>query len=504
LLRAHEDKSYPGAFIASLSIPWGEAKGDSDHGGYHLVWTRDMVNSASAMLAAGDTVTPLRALIYLAVAQLEDGGFPQNFWVDGGAYWRGIQLDEVAFPILLAWQIKRQNALQDFDPYPMIAHAAAYLVLHGPVTQQERWEEVSGYSPSTLASNIAALICAACLFRERRDEATAAFLEEYADFLNSHVESWTVTTQGSLVPGISRHYIRILPESIDNPQPEEDPNRGVLNITNRPPAVQNKFPARDIIDAGFLELVRYGIRKPDDTLIVDSLRVVDAVLKVETPFGPCWRRYNNDGYGQKDDGGPFAGWGKGRGWPLLAGERGHFELAAGRDAKSFIRAMEGFSSATGLLPEQVWDEPDRTDVYMFLGRPTGSAMPLMWAHAEYIKLLRSVADGRTFDLIPEVAERYLSGQNPPHRIEVWKHNRQVSSLRPNSTLRVQAASPFRLHWTTDEWHTINDTSSAGTALGIDFVDVPIPVEQRAPVRFTFFWTNNSSWEGHDYAVKVES
>src|SRR5579863_8012162 len=141
LLRAHEDKSYPGAIIASLSIPWGEAKGDSDHGGYHLVWTRDMVNSASAMLAAGDSTTPLRALIYLAVAQLEDGGFPQNFWVDGGAYWRGIQLDEVAFPILLAWQIKRQDALQDFDPYPMIAHAAAYLVRHGPVTQQERWEE---------------------------------------------------------------------------------------------------------------------------------------------------------------------------------------------------------------------------------------------------------------------------------------------------------------------------------------------------------------------------
>jgi glucoamylase len=250
------------------------------------------------------------------------------------------------------------------------------LVRHGPVTQQERWEEASGYSPSTLASNIAALISAACLFRERRDEATATFLEEYADFLNSHVESWTVTTQGSLVPGISRHYIRVLPESVDNPQPQEDPNSGFLNIANRPPDVQSKFPAKDIIDAGFLELVRYGIRKPDDSLIVDSLRVVDAVLKVETPFGPCWHRYNNDGYGQKEDGGPFAGWGKGRAWPLLAGERGHYELAAGHDTKLFLRAMEGFCSATGLLPEQVWDKPDRPDVYMFSGRPTGSAMPL--------------------------------------------------------------------------------------------------------------------------------
>jgi glucoamylase len=504
LLRAHEDKSYPGAIIASLSIPWGETKGDLDQGGYHLVWTRDMVNSASATLAAGDTVTPLRALIYLAVAQLEDGGFPQNFWVDGGAYWRGVQLDEVAFPILLAWQIKRQNALQDFDPYPMIAHAAAYLVGHGPVTQQERWEEVSGYSPSTLASNIAALICTACLFRERRDEATATFLEEYADFLDSHVESWTVTTQGSLVPGISRHYIRILPESVDNLQPDEDPNCGVLNIANRPPSFQKKFPAKDIVDAGFLELVRYGIRKPDDSLIVDSLRVVDAVLKVETPFGPCWHRYNNDGYGQKEDGRPFVGYGKGRGWPLLAGERGHYELAVGRDARVFIRAMEGFSSGTGLLPEQVWDELDRPDVYMLWGRPTGSAMPLMWAHAEYIKLLRSVADGQVFDLIPEVAERYLSGRNTRHRFEVWKHNRQVFSIRQQCTLRIQVPAPFRLHWTSDEWHTIKDTASVGTALGIDFVDIPIPTEQRAPVRFTFFWTNNNSWEGRDYVVEVES
>ena len=138
---------------------------------------------------------------------------------------------------------------------------------------------------------------------------------------------------------------------------------------------------------------------------------------------------------------------RGARWPLLAGERGHYELAAGHDAKPFIRAMEGFSSATGLLPEQVWDEPDRPEVYMLLGRPTGSAMPLMWAHAEYIKLLRSVADGRVFDLIPEVAERYLSGRNTRHRFEVWKHNRQVRRIRNGHTLRIQVPAPFRLHWT---------------------------------------------------------
>jgi glucoamylase len=504
LLRAHEDKSYPGAFISSLSIPWGEAKGDSDHGGYHLVWTRDMVHSASAMLAAGDTITPLRAIIYLAVAQQRDGGFPQNFWVDGEPYWRGIQLDEVAFPILLAWQLNRQKALQDFDPYPMIAQAAAYLVRHGPVTQQERWEEASGYSPATLASNIAALICAACCFRERHDEPTAKFLEEYADFLDSHVESWTVTTQGSLVPGIRRHYIRILPESVDNSQPDEDPNRGVLTIANRPPDARHKFPAKDIVDGGFLELVRYGIRKADDPLVVDSLRVVDAVLKVDTPVGPCWHRYNNDGYGQREDGGPFVNWGKGRAWPLLSGERGHYELAIGRDPKPLVRALEGFSSSLGLLPEQVWDERDRPEVYMLLGRPTGSAMPLMWAHAEYVKLLRSISDGRVFDLIPEVAGRYLSLSTNHRRFEVWKHNRQVRRVKNGHMLRVQAPAPFRLHWTCDEWHTVNDTPSSATALGIEFVDIPIPAPQQAPAKFTFFWTKTNTWEGRDYMVELGS
>ena len=503
LLRAHEDKSYPGAFIASLSIPWGEAKGDADHGGYHLVWTRDMISSASAMLAAGDRVTPLRALIYLAVSQQQDGGFAQNFWVDGGPYWQGIQLDEVSFPILLAWQLQRENALQDFDPYPMILKAAAYLVRHGPVTQQERWEEAGGYSPSTLASNIAALIGAAWFARDRGDEAVATLLEEYADFLECHIEAWTVTTEGSLVPGIKRHYIRILPEDAGNANPLEDPNSKVLEIKNHPAGAQDLFPAKDIVDAGFLQLVRYGIRRPDDPLIVDSLKVIDAVLKVDTPVGPAWHRYNHDGYGQQEDGGPYIGWGKGRAWPLLTGERAHFELSAGRNVKPFIRAIEGFASKTGLLPEQVWDEPDRPEAYMFLGRPTGSAMPLMWAHAEYIKLLRSVSDGRVFDLIPEVASRYLGDRKTRQLFEIWKPNRQARSVKRGFTLRIQVPAAFRLHWSANEWQSVQDSPSSPQVLGFYFVDIPISDAQRAPIRFTFFWTIGDRWEGRDYVVAVE-
>jgi glucoamylase len=503
LLLAHEDKSYPGALIASLSIPWGETAGDKNQGGYHLVWTRDMVNSASALLASGETATPLRALIYLAVSQQEDGGFAQNFWVNGNPYWRGIQLDEVAFPVLLALRLSQKNALQDFDPYPMVLKAASYLLKHGPVTPQDRWEELSGYSPSTLASNIAALIGAAYFCRQHGDKAAAEYLEQYADFLESHVEAWTVTTQGNLVPGIRRHYIRIQPDDVANPIPAEDPNLGILNIPNCAPQSPYSFPAREIVDAGFLELVRYGIRKPNDPLVVDSLRVVDAILRVNTPMGPVWRRYNHDGYGQKDDGGPYTKWGKGRAWPLLTGERAHYELAAGQDVKPFIRAIEGFATATGLLPEQVWDAPDLPEEHMFLGRPTGAAMPLMWAHAEYIKLLGSVSDGRVFDLIPEVASRYLGDRKACQLFEIWKPNRQVSTVKRGHTLRIQVPASFRLHWTNDEWRTVNDTESSPTAFSIDFVDIPVAPAQQAPLRFTFFWPGTNSWEGRDYKVEVK-
>ncbi|NEU78470.1 glycoside hydrolase family 15 protein [Nostoc sp. UIC 10630] len=503
LLLAHEDKTYPGALIASLAIPWGEAKDDQDQGGYHLVWTRDMVSSVSGLLAAGETETAVRSLIYLATSQQEDGGFAQNFWVNGEPYWKGIQLDEVGFPILLAWLLHQQKIPLNFDIYPMILRAAGYLIRHGPATQQERWEENSGYSPSTLASNIAALICAAKFVRERGDEVTAQFIEEYADFLECHVEAWTVTTEGTLVPGINRHYIRITPTDINNPQPNENPNQGTILISSQPPGEPAEFPAKEIVDAGFLQLVRYGIRKPDDPIIVDSVKVIDAVLKVDTPVGPCWHRYNHDGYGQQEDGSPYTGWGKGRAWPLLTGERGHYELAVGGDVKTYIKAMEGFASNTCLLPEQVWDEGDRPESHLYLGKPTGSAMPLMWAHAEYIKLVRSNHDNQVFDFIPEVANRYLGERQECKLLEMWKFNRQIDKVKKGYTLRIHALASFRLHWSQDNWQTVKDTPSTFTKLGVDFVDISVSNNQQQPINFTFFWIESSKWEQHNYTVLVE-
>jgi glucoamylase len=502
LLLAHEDKTFAGALIASASIPWGNAKGDEDLGGYHLVWTRDMVNSALALLACEDKSTPLRALVYLACSQQGDGGFPQNFWIDGGSYRQGIQLDEVAFPILLAWHLWKKDALRDFDPYSMVSSAAAYLVRQGPATEQERWEENSGYSPSTLAAGIAALVCAADFAEARGKHDDASFLQDYADFLESHLESWTVTTDGSLVPGIKRHYIRIHPAAVGDASPDEDPNHGLLTIHNRPPGMPWQFPAKDIADGGFLELVRYGVRKPGDPLVEDSLRVVDAVLKVNTPFGPCWHRYNHDGYGPQPDGGPFEGWGQGRAWPLLTGERAHYEFAAGRDVRTLIRAMEQFAFRGWMLPEQVWDGPDVKSAGMYFGQPAGSAMPLMWAHAEYVKLLRSVVDGRLFDLIPVVAERYLE-KHGRKDLEVWKPTRQVREVTAGQVLRIQAPESFRLHWTNDGWLSTSDTRSTSTGLGIEFADIAIPGNQSAPVEFTFFWTGSNRWEGHNYQVGIQ-
>jgi glucoamylase len=503
LLLAHEDKSFAGAIIASLAIPWGEAKGDNDQGGYHLVWTRDMVNSATALLAAGDTSTPLRALIYLAVAQHPDGGFPQNFWVNGDAYWSGIQLDEVAFPIMLAWRLHCEKALADFDPTNLVRSGAAYLIRNGPVTQQERWEEASGYSPSTLASNIAALICASLLFHNLGDTQTATFIEEYADYLEAHIEAWTTTETGSLVEGIQTYYMRILPEQVGQEHPAEDKESRVLHIANHAPGEQSDFPARNIVDGGFLELVRYGIRRADDPIITATIKVIDSVIKVDTPAGPAWHRYNHDGYGQGPNGAPFTSFGIGRVWPLLTGERGHYELAAGRSTETYIRAMEGLASKTGLLPEQSWDRADEPDVFMWLGKPTGSAMPLMWAHAEYIKLLRSIKDGEVYDAIPQVAKRYLGEREQHKRFEIWKPNRHVRFMEEGEILRVHGDAVFTMHWSVDGWKTTHDSTATDTPLKIHYVDIPADVlPAGTSICFTFLWTDSGHWEGRDFHIKV--
>jgi glucoamylase len=331
---------------------------------------------------------------------------------------------------------------------------------------------------------------------------TARFLEEYADFLEANIETWTVTNQGFLVPGIKRHYVRINPINVADPDADESIEGKRVFIHNRGPGEQAEFPVAEIVDGGFLELVRYGIRKAGDPLMEDSLRVIDAVLKTDFPAGPCWRRYTHDGYGQRDGGGPFLGWGRGRPWPLLTGERGHYELAAGRDPTPYLLAIERFANSTQLLPEQIWDQPDLPRRLLKYGNQTGAATPLMWAHAEYIKLLRSTCDGRIFDMIDEVRDRYMKPGRKPSRLIVWKANRRVKSVAPGDRLRIQSKQAFTLHWSSDEWQHVNDTGSIATPLGFEYVDLDIAADARAPIRFTFNWRENRNWEGRDYAVTI--
>jgi glucoamylase len=505
LLLAHEDKTFQGAMVASLAIPWGQAKSDKDgEGGYHLVWTRDMVQSALGLLAAGNVETPLRALIYLAMSQAEDGSFAQNFWLDGTAFWSGIQLDEVALPILLAHRLQSEGALRGLDPYLSVSRAAGYLIAQGPVTQQDRWEEHSGYSPSTIASEIAALICAADFARQRADDETATFLEQYADWLEHNIETWMVTRNGSLVAGVSTHYVRVNPARPGDFLPDDGPTDKMVTLTSRPPGERAEFPAQEIVDAGFLELVRYGIRHPSDPIVIDTLKVVDATLKVELAWGPCWRRYNQDGYGERADGGPYEGFGQGRAWPLLTGERAHYELAAGHDVAEYVRAMEGSASPTYLIPEQVWDEEDRPPLHLHKGRATGAAMPLLWAHAEYTKFLRSRQERKAYDLIPCVAKRYLGERAPYTNIQVWSFKCPAKTVQRGDKLRIMALTDFRLRWSLDNWQTVNDSNSTRTKLGLCYLDLDIATAgtNLARVRFTFLWTGPRVWEGKDFEVGV--
>ena len=503
VILAHEDKTYSGAFIASASIPWGAAKSDDDLGGYHLVWTRDMVQSATAMLACGRNETALRALVYLACAQHPDGGFAQNFWIDGTPYWSGIQLDEVAFPIILAWRLWKLDALGNFDIFAFVASAAAFLVRYAPVTQQERWEENAGYSPSTLAVVITALICAGDILRERGSAELGTFLEDYADWIEAHLDEWTTTKQGVLLPDVPYHYMRIRPPAEGEPFHNAGVPLGDIHIANREPNERYGFEAREVIDAGFLELVRYGVRRADDPLIIDSLKVVDAVLKRDTPNGPCWRRYNHDGYGQRKDGGPFTGFGQGRAWPILTGERAHYELAAGADVKLYVTALEAFSSVGGMLPEQVWDFEDLPSEGMYFGQSAGSAQPLVWAHAEYIKLLRSIVDGKVYDRIPIVEQRYAvkpEDRTVESRMEIFQTARPISALPQGRTLRIIDPQRFRAVWTTDNWVTTQSTDAKNIGRPGWFVDLDTAADQAGTITFTMHWPLEDRWLGSNHDV----
>ncbi len=389
-LKAQEDKTHRGAFIASSSIPWGQAKNADEccTAGYHLVWARDLYHTATASLALGDEAAANRALDYLLnVQQNEDGSFPQNTWLDGEPHWTSLQMDEVALPIVLAWQLGRTDAAT----WAKLKKSAEFIVANGPATPQERWEEEGGYSPSTIAAEIAGLVTAADIARANGDTDAAEKYLSTADEWQRKVEEWTFTTTGP--HGDGRYY-----ERIDD---DGNPNNGHELCINNGGGCHDE---RAIVDAGFLELVRLGVKPADDPEILASLPEVDDRLRVETPNGPGWYRYNHDGYGETADGGPYEGQGVGRLWPLLTGERGEYELAAGRGAGKHLETMARMANEGHLIPEQVWD---RSSAHGFtFGEGTGSATPLAWSMSQFVRLAHNIDAGRNLETPSVVADRY--------------------------------------------------------------------------------------------------
>jgi glucoamylase len=503
VVKAHAATRFPGGLIASLSIPWGAAKGDDDLGGYHLVWPRDLVEAAGGLLAAGDAAAARAVLFYLICTQEADGHWPQNMWIDGRPYWSGVQMDETALPILLADALRRAQALAEICPWPMVRRAASFLVRNGPVTQQDRWEEDSGYAPFTLAVEIAALLAAADFAVTAGEPEVARYLRETADAWNDQVERWTYCAGTDLarLVGVAGYYVRIAPPEIAD---AGSPAAGFVPIKNRPPGESN-LPAVQIVSPDALALVRFGLRAHDDPRIMNTVIVIDALLKSETATGPVWHRYDGDGYGEHADGSPFDGIGIGRGWPLLAGERAHYELAAGRCAEAvrLLRVMAAQASDGGMLPEQVWDRPDIPERGLFNGRPSGSAMPLVWAHAEYIKLARSLRDGRVFDLPPQPVQRYQVDK-VASGLTIWRFNQKSRRMPVGNTLRIETLADAQVHWSLDAWRTVYDTPTHDTGLGVHIADLPTAdLLLGVAARFTLFWPEAGHWEGVDFEVLVE-
>jgi len=507
VLRTHESKDFLGGIIASLSIPWGFSKGDEDLGGYHLIWPRDLVETAGALLAAGAASDAVRVLHYLESTQEAVGNWAQNLWIDGRAYWSGVQMDETAFPILLLDLLRREGApgLGKLERWwPMVRNAASFILRNGPVTQQDRWEEDAGYSPFTLAAEIAALLAAAEIAELTGHSDAVSTLRDAADAWNDNIERWVYATGGDLAQqvGVDGYYVRIAPPDTEG---AASPTLGFVPIKNRPPE-KNHEQAAHIVSPDALALVRFGLRAHDDPRILNTVRVIDALLRVQLPQGPCWYRYNGDGYGEHKDGSAFDGTGIGRPWPLLAGERAHYELAAGRpkEADALLTMMENCTMGhSRLLPEQVWDADDIPAAELFRGKPSGSACPLVWAHSEYIKLTRSLRDGKIFDQPPQTVQRYLV-EKPVRQVFGWRFNNKTRSVPRNKKLRIVLLTPALVHWSIDDWKTSVDTNTHDTGLGIHTHDLPtasLPVGSK--VVFTFYWPQEKRWEGTDYSVTVE-
>ncbi|MGB8536104.1 MAG: RICIN domain-containing protein [Acidobacteriaceae bacterium] len=420
-LHAAEDKTFRGANVAGFATPWGDfTNGDTLNDGYHRVWGRDLYQQAMGLLAAGDPAQALRMAQFLWNEQYigtstpgdnttySPGSFPRYSPVSGissaAPKLLGCceQLDQDAFAIVLAWM----TGLTGNPMYQKIKMTANHIQATGPNTT-ERWEEQSGKSDSSIAAEIAGLVAAADIARQNGDAGSAASWESTADSWSSNLEGWTFTTNGFW--GGHRYYERIDESPAANP-----------NDTKQICFQEGCFFGHDIADFGFLDLVRLGLRLPNDANVSASLSPSgsasdgNSTVQVTMPNGDIYfHRYNHDNYGESNTdctGFPPLPLNRfGRPWPVLSGERGEYELANGREAALYLQSMADAVNDGYFMPEQIWD---RKDIPCFtLGRPTGSAAPLNWAEGQYLRLAQSMNAGYNLDT-PSVVKAKYRGPGP--------------------------------------------------------------------------------------------
>jgi len=492
VIKCHEDHTFPGAFVASLSVPWGEAS--TSRGGYHLVWARDLVESAGALLALGCVADAQRILVYLIATQQQNGHWLQNQWLGGKPFWQGIQLDETAFPVLLAGALAERGVLGEVRVEDMVRRALGFIAREGPVTSEDRWEEDAGVNTFTVAVIIAALV-EGSRFLDGREAECALML---ADAWNSRLDEWTWAADTALAQrlGVPGYYMRITPQDVLTHDGTKVEHLLVKNRAHDPGLAADEQLAVDCF-----QLARFGLRAVDDPHMAASIKAVDALLRTDTPSGPVWHRYNGDGYGEHADGTPFDGTGRGRGWPLLTGERGHVAVLAGEDGNAYLQAMARMGGKGGLLPEQIWDSAAIPAHGLYPGKPSGSAMPLVWAHAEFVKLAASVAAGSPVDRPARAFARY-GGRAPKLGYALWQPRVPLRKLPAGLELRLLLPEPAIVHWGRNGWQDKTDTASEDWGLG-HVARLPAAAWAAGDtLDFTFYWPARDAWQGTDFTIAI--
>jgi len=493
VLRVHQDKIYPGSMVASLSVPWGNSR--DDLGGYHLVWPRDLVKCALALLELGSTEEPREILQYLIATQHTDGHWNQNQWLGGKPFWKGVQVDEAVFPVLLASALASRDQLGGIEAADMIRRALTFVAGTGPASPQDRWEEDAGLNAFTLTICIVALVAGA----EFLDEPARTFALELADYWNAKIEDWISVrdTPFGLAHGVSQYFVRAAPADILTD----------AAAMSRPIPIRNWWPERSVpaaeqVGVDFLHLVRLGLRSADNAVITGSVKMVDALLRDDTPAGPGWHRYTDDGYGEHEDGSPFDGTGRGRPWPLLTGERGHYALIRGEDALPYLRSMAAAASAGGMIPEQVWDAEDIPARLLRRGKPTGSATPLAWAHAEFIQLAASLHLGHAADR-PEAVWRRYQGRAPKISVACWCEHAPITTAPANARLRVCLRASGAIRARIDDAAFGPPLPTRDTGLGLHAAEFSLAgLRPGQTIRFDYRMAPDNAWTGTERAVLV--